>query len=164
MTMKYIGILLLFSCSSLFGIYKGSALKNRVLELFEIIKFINKVKLEISYQALTIKEILSSCEDKLPLLQKIKQAYEKNNQSDINTIINNSENAGSLLKSDTNLLSRFFEILGTTNTEEQIANCNISIIEFEKALVQAKETAKQKQKMYRTLGVLCGLMIAVVLI
>ena len=164
MSVKFIGILLLFSCSTLFGIYKGSLLQNRVHELSEIIKFINKVKLEISYQALTIKEILSSAGTSLPLLLKIKQAYEKNKQSDINAIITNSENAGSLLKSDTDLLLRFFEILGMTNTEEQIANCRIAVIEFEEALAQAKETAKQKKKMYRVLGVLCGLMIAVILI
>lgn len=67
-----------------------------------------------------------------------------------------------LKSSDSNILSGLSKVIGVLDEEGQIAGLNFSKEMFEDRLKEARESYKKYGKMYRTLGLLSGIFLAII--
>ena len=69
-----------------------------------------------------------------------------------------------LTKEDITILSNLGRLLGQTDVEGQISEIEVVVQFLDTQLEQAKQEKIRNEKMYRTLGIVGGLTIAIILI
>ena len=166
--LKYIGLIFIIAVTSFIGNYFSSALKIRLLNLKKVNYLIDEIIILIRFKAATVYEITEHLTDNdkfssFSFLRKI--SAEKNNSFQQNWCTALKANPPCSLKaSDIEILENIGRKLGTSDTEGQISMLNLQRIELE-TLISAVETdCEQKSKLYRSLGVLSGAFISVMLI
>ena len=126
----------LLVCTAL-GFFKAFSLKARFENL-------NKIKLSL----LKLKERLRlKSGDKNRLIREC-----------FNT---NSSEYSLLNDEDKQLLNEFFENFGKGDTAQEIERCSAYISLFDERIKQAQINFSDQQKLYKTLGFLCGILICI---
>jgi len=163
-------IMLIISCSSL-GFIKSYSYRQRTCELEDILEIIKILSLEITYRkeplikaikkcALLKKcwfaEVLKSCAGKLEKHESIIKAW--------NTSIDDAKSTSPLCDKDAEILKDLILGLGRSDTEGQEKIFGPAVKRLEMNLIEAKEAEKVQGRMYRSLGVSAGIVIAVILI
>jgi len=164
---KFIGIISIVISTSLIGIFSSDKLKNRVKELNLINYMLEEIEILIRYKAMTVYEIVDT----------LRQNQAFNIFSFLNNIDNNMqipfktswENnidkmQSSLSQSDLKLLKSFGGSLGTSDISGQISTIKIYKENFLKLEKDATSVYEKKSKLYRSLGVLVGAFVSILLI
>ena len=73
-------------------------------------------------------------------------------------------NAGAVGKEAAAVMASLSEVLGKTDLESQLAAIDYGAVLLEQRLNDAREYAKRHQRLYRTLGVLAGALVVVLII
>ena len=164
---KLFGIISIIISSSLIGIYSSEKLKNRVKGLNLINYMLEEISILIRYKAMTVYEIVET----------LKQNQIYNQLSFLNNFDNNmqipfitkwekniDEMPTALTASDLKLLKSFGASLGTSDIDGQLSTIEVFKENFSKLEKDSIAIYEKKSKLYRSLGVLVGAFVSIVII
>lgn len=168
MLFKLLGIVFLVTATSLTGLNFSLYLKNRRAKLELIKRMIDDMSNLIRYRALTVKEIISELSLSPSYSNLIFLNYASQNiQNSIpfSEIWEKSvEKDFSLKNCEKSELISLGYAIGSTDIEGQISTLNSFKEKFLHLISQADDDYKQKGKLYRSLGVLSGIFISVIIV
>ena len=164
---KYILLLAIFALSTAIGFFIAKSYKNRVVELKEFKNILNimKTKIKFTYE---------------PLAEIFKQ-ISKDNESEVEKIFGQMANQItyyqakdvwenciqdadiSIKQEDKDILKKLGKLLGQTDIEGQISEIEVIENFLDMQIENAEDERKKNQKMYKTLGIVAGLVFVIIL-
>lgn len=171
MTLKYAGIVMIVIVCTAAGMLKSLTLSKRVSELEAFISALGFISTEIRFFAtpadvilskLSSQEIFSKlkifgfCGDFLSKTHEFKLSWEK--------ALERSKPYLSLNKDDLEAIQNFGTTFGTTDADGEIANCERYIHSLKQRLDSARNEKAKRSRMYLSLGLLTGILIAAIFI
>lgn len=159
--------LLIIAICSYIGFLKANKYKNRIIELREMRSALNifKNKILFTYEPIgeIFKQIYTVTTNNITSI--FKEFLEKNENLPVpdawDAAIENNEN--SFTTEDKNILKNFGKFLGVTNKDGQISEIELTNEFLGKQIEKAEDERKQNEKLYRSLGVICGIGISIIL-
>ena len=167
-TLKYILLLIIFGLSTSIGMAIARAYGNRVDELKEFKNILNimKTKIKFTYEPLgeifrqiakdndtEIEKIFGQMANQLTYFQA-KDVWEKCIQdADI-----------SIKQEDKDVLKKLGKLLGQTDVDGQISEIEVTENFLDMQIEKAEEDKNKNQKIYKTLGVVAGLVFVIILV
>lgn len=137
---KITGFILTVFTASAIGYFKSAQLKSRYEELTAVHKNISHLKESI--------RLHGGESDRL-----IKQSFGK---SSINKTV--------LHKEDIGLLNEFFDNFGFCDTKAECERCELYIELFKSKIEEAEKKYRESGKLYKSLGIMCGIFICIFLL
>ena len=168
MLIKFIGAALVFSAGLFWGLKKSAQLSKRERSLTDIKTALNLLESEIVFSShylkhafLRISEILS-CEG---LFSDMSSGIGEMSASDAwhSALLKNQKQL-SLKDKDVEILSILGSELGMSDTEQQVKNIRHVASLLEQNLAQAHDDYVKTAKLYRSMGILGGLFVVIILI
>ena len=169
--MIFFKIILLISiivASTLLGILFSKKYSNREKELKEMKSALNifATKIKFTYEPIpnVFLEIANKIEGNVgQIFARASNRMKEENAGDAwaNAFTDVPNN---LTKEDITILSNLGRLLGQTDVEGQISEIEVVVQFLDTQLEQAKQEKIKNEKMYRTLGIVGGLTIAIILI
>lgn len=168
MMLKLIGIMLLVCATGYAGISASTLLKEHITRLELTRKMIDEITILIRHKSLTVTEIVdelisNSIYTELAFLQIVKSEIAPGipfHTAWINAIKKDSK----LLVEEKIELISLGNSLGSSDTEGQMSALTIYKDKFNLLIKKANENYDKKGKLYRSLGVLSGVFVAILLI
>lgn len=165
--LKIAGMIAIVISTSLFGISKADKLKRRRNELNLISHMLEDFIILIRFKALPLFEIVKQLKsNKLykdsELFSNIDCSLEKPFYKAWEESIDNMHTY--LNSNDLRLLKSFGSTLGRSDIEGELSNIEIYKSDFLKLEKSASEECEKKSQLYRSLGVLSGVFISILLI
>lgn len=165
---KYILLILIFSLSTAIGIIISKMYENRVIELKEFKNILNIMKTKIKFTYEPLAEIFKQIsKDNSTQIEKIfgKMANQINYSQAKEVWTTSIQEADiSINQEDKDILKRLGKLLGQTDVDGQISEIEITQNFLDMQIEKAEEAKKKNQKMYKTLGVVIGLVFVIILI
>lgn len=171
MIIKLIVSVIVILLTTYIGVYLSNNLKKREEMLSEIIRFFDFVENEIKYMMMILpnaleisrQKISSDFRDAIGMI--VCDMLENDDLTEVDkSIVKNIESIKELAPYDKNIIISTLKNLGRSNVDAQInilENAKNSILA---QLEEAKKSKSKNSKVYRTVGVISGLMIVLVLI
>ena len=168
------GIIKVWFLLVIFGlaIYLGNATArkyvDRVKELIAIKSALNILENKIKFTQTPLAEIFEQIEKSVSeknikkLFKNITHEKQKNIHESWENAINKAEI--NLEKEDKKILIDMGKILGSTDVDGQISNIKITSSFIDKQIQKAEEEKNKNVKLYKTLGIVSGLTIVIILI
>lgn len=101
---------------------------------------------------------------RLRFLKECRDQVENGEDFDINWKIAVKNDSAALGKEAASVVASLSDVLGKTDLESQLAAINYGAELLEQRLLSAREYAARHQRLYRTLGVLAGVLVVVLII
>ena len=161
-------LILIFSLSSAIGITISKIYENRVKELKEFKNILNimKTKIKFTYEPLqeVFREISKDNYTKIEkIFGKMSSQIEYKQVSEVWT--NCIQEADICInQEDKDVLKKLGKLLGQTDVEGQVSEIDVTQSFLDIQIEKAEEEKKKNQKMYKTLGVVIGLVFVIILI
>lgn len=158
-------IMIIFICTYL-GIEKAKTYDRRVFELQKIKNGLNYFKSKIEFTYEPVKEILEGISNSVyrndeNIFKKTKEYMES---SDVNWAWNKAiDEETKINKEDKEILKMFGKLLGKTDKKGQISEINLSLNFADKQIQKAEFDKNKNAKLYRSLGLLIGMGIVIIL-
>lgn len=166
--LKYINICLIIVVSAYIGFYKSKKFSDRVKNLkdFKSSLSVFKSKIEFTYEP--IKDIFEEI-SRVVYQEKenvFKSFCESKNSEDVSLAWNEAvENSNLCLKDDDKeILCLLGKMLGKTDKTGQISQIDLVDNFLDKQISDSEEEKRKNEKLYKTLGVIGGLVIAIILV
>lgn len=171
MTLKLVGIVVVILSCTMAGLMKSITLSRRVRELEYFISAFNYISTEIRYLSSPVDVIISnlvadSDRTKPRVFELCLAEFQKSHDFKASWLkaVSDSKPFLSLTREDVETLIRFGDTFGTTDSQGELANCNIYMENFRQRLACARSDKSKRAHMYLSLGLLTGVLIAAVLI
>ncbi len=165
---KYLILFLVFIISALIGKYISKQYIYRLKELEEIKNALNILKSKIKFTYEPLPEIFEEISKNTTLnISKIftKAKEEMNNKSASEAWENSiDEYSGNLNKEDKQVIKTLSKLLGTTDTDGQLSQIEVTESFLDEQIRQAQEEKNKNEKLYQKLGVTIGMAIVIILI
>lgn len=168
--MKTVALIIVFLGLSFAGYYKSLTLYRRTNELDLFIAIIEHIRDEIRYLRLPAPRIIKKlCSLKRFSEYEVLKIFEselKNKRSIIEgweITVERAEQISELNHDDLIILNSFFEGLGSTDEQGQGNLCSSALSELKRQRKDADEYCKKHARLYRSLGILAGLFVCVIL-
>lgn len=174
---KYLAIAAVFAGCTALGILYSQRLNSRLKLLEELLAFIRRLEIEMRYAGMPLTQAIHAAGKKARNAAQIffdTLAHEVDGKSGVQVedifhrLLSEKTKTddvfSSLNKSDFEILTDFSKNLGATDWENQKKNFEHIENNMQSAITAASENYKKKAKMYRTMGVLGGLFVAILLI
>lgn len=171
---KFIGLSMLVAAAIATGSIMAYRVKQRVEELIYVKKLMLIFKGELRYKNAMLSDAFMSVaiRAKKPydrLFEELSQATEDNHSTTMASVFEKKIDevlAGEtyLNKEDIGKLKELGETMGYQDQKMQLANIDLYIDRLSASLEDEKGKMNETMKMYRTLGIMAGLLIAIVLI
>lgn len=155
-------------CGTLIGIRKAKRFENREKILRESITFFKTLKTEIKYMMTTLPNAIESA--RVNLVTSLKDSMGAISVSMLNgdisehSISSNVENIDELLPYDKQVITNGIHMLGSSDIESEINIVDNTIDLLINQYVEAKDIRQKNSKLYKTVGLVMGVMIAVIFI
>lgn len=172
--LKFLGLAMLFATAVAIGSIMAHDVKMRVEELVYVKKLMTMFKGELSYKNAMLSEafMVVGLRAKKPydrLFKGLSEATEENNTMTMAKVFETK--VDELLRDDTFLKKEdihWFKELGETmgyqDQKMQLANIDLYIERLSQMVLEEKEKMNETMKMYRTLGVMAGLLLFIAFI
>ena len=162
------GTLLIFLTSAAVGIFLSNRIKNKKERLIKERKMLEEISIMIRFNSFTLNEIIFELENaglyndfkflnKLTIILKnvvsFPVAWEQAVKED-----------DILSESEKKLLTEIGYSLGTSDIDGQLSTLNIYKARFDELIEEESEKYRIKGKMYRSLGVMFGAMIGILIV
>ncbi len=168
---KIIIYLVIIALTSYIGVLKSKKLKDREYILREMITFLNLVENEIKYMMSLLPNAYEVSRQKLITELKpsigniVVDMLSLDNYYLIDqSIVENISSINGLTEYDKNVFVSTLKNLGRSDVDSQINIIENSINILENQVKEANEVKLVNSKLYRTMGVITGLMIVIILI
>lgn len=171
--LKLLAILMLFSISTYIGFYIGEMYKKRSLNLNEMQKAITMLNTEVVFANTPLPEALSNISEKIdkPLSEMFSSIANKLKQGEVLSVYESYSCSYERLKdyihfnnSDLNIIEDFFKSLGESGLFGQEKMFTMTLENLRMNYLEAEREAKSNIKMYRTLGLCTGTILAIIFI
>ena len=167
MILKFIiSILIIYICTYI-GIYKAKTYEQREKELKKIKNSLAFFKSKIEFTYEPIEEVFNGISKSIYIHKDniFKNTINKLNETDLNTSWNTAvEEAIYFNKEDKEVLKMFGKLLGKTDKKGLIGEIEITMEFIEKQIDTAELEKNKNSKLYKSLGILCGLGIVIIFI
>lgn len=172
MIIKLTGCVIVFMSSVFLGYYLSMKDFYRINDLREIKKALFIILSEIDYSISTVPEAIFKTSEKVkePISEIFKYlSYELSKKSGESLdkvwkhVLNKKYSDTYLKEEDVELLEGFGKTLGYLDKKMQINNINITIGYIDRKIDEIYSQALSNKKMYKSLGILCGIGIVIVL-
>lgn len=165
---KYTLLVGIFGLSTAIGFLISKSYQNRVLELKEFKSILNIIKTKIRFTYEPLAEIF--------------RQVAKDNESEIEKIFGQMANQVSdyqvkevwenciqdadisIKQEDKDVLKKLGKLLGQTDVDGQISEIEVTETFLDMQIENAEEEKKKNQKMYKTLGIVAGLVFVIILV
>lgn len=170
---KFIAILILFSISTYVGFYIGETYKQRSFNLNELQKAITMLNTEVIFSCTPLPEALFNISQKIakPLSDIFYSISERLNNGEAASVYESYRFSYLIYKdqihfnkSDLNIIEDFFKSLGESGVFGQEKVFKIAMENLRMNYIEAVKEAKSNTKMYRTLGLCTGAILAIIFI
>lgn len=165
---KYILLVVIFSLSTAIGLVIAKRYENRVIELKEFKNILNMIKTKIKFTYEPLAEIFKQiANDNLTNVEKIfgnivnQIEYTSTKEAWSNCI---QQADISINQEDKDILKKLGKLLGQTDVEGQVSEIEVTEKFLDMQIEKAEEDRKKNQKMYKTLGVVMGLVFVIILV
>mgnify|MGYP004465973827 FL=1 len=165
---KTILLFAIFSLSTGIGILISKMYENRVKELRQFKNILNIIKTKIKFTYEPLAEIFNQIsQEKSSKIEEIfenmtyKLAFENVKYSWMDAI---QEADISITQEDKDILKELGKVLGQTDADSQVNEIEVTESFLNIQIEKAEEARKKNQKMYKTLGVVVGLVFVIILI
>ena len=165
---KTILLFAIFSLSTGIGILISKMYENRVKELRQFKNILNIIKTKIKFTYEPLAEIFNQIsQEKSSEIEEIfenmtyKLAFENVKYSWMDAI---QEADISITQEDKDILKELGKVLGQTDADSQVNEIEVTESFLNMQIEKAEEARKKNQKMYKTLGVVVGLVFVIILI
>ena len=165
---KTILLFAIFSLSTGIGILISKMYENRVKELRQFKNILNIIKTKIKFTYEPLAEIFNQIsQEKSSKIEEIfenmtyKLAFENLKYSWMDAI---QEADISITQEDKDILKELGKVLGQTDADSQVNEIEVTESFLNMQIEKAEEARKKNQKMYKTLGVVVGLVFLIILI
>lgn len=165
---KTILLFAIFSLSTGIGILISKMYENRVKELRQFKNILNIIKTKIKFTYEPLAEIFNQIsQEKSSKIEEIfenmtyKLAFENVKYSWMDAI---QEADISITQEDKDILKELGKVLGQTDADSQVKEIEVTESFLNMQIEKAEEARKKNQKMYKTLGVVVGLVFVIILI
>lgn len=164
---KYILLVAIFSFSTAIGLAISKTYENRVVELKEFKNILNimKTKIKFTYEPLAeiFKQISNNNETNVEKI--FGQMANQINYFQTRTVWENciQEADISINQEDKDVLKKLGKLLGQTDVEGQVSEIEVTENFLNMQIDKAEEEKKKNQKLYKTLGIVAGLTLVIVL-
>ncbi len=143
-------------------------IKNHTKSVMQCILLVENIKILIEYKNMSITEIFnviccSGNYNHLTFLDNIKNGLNEYHKT-LNEVFADKSLLFGFDSEDIEYIKGFFSILGTSDTNGQIVNCNLYKKLFEKKYAQLVSIEKSKCKCTSTLSIGMGLLISIIII
>ena len=163
-------LFIIFGLAVYLGNYKAMQYINRVKELISIKSALNIFEAKIKFTQSPLEEIFKNISENCSennikhIFRQMTMDIEqnKNIQKSWNDTINNIET--NLNEQDKKILIDMGKMLGATDVDGQVSNIKITSSFIEQQLKNAEKEKEKNVKLFRTLGVVSGLAIVIILI
>lgn len=165
---KYLLLIVIFSLSTAIGLIISKMYENRVNELKEFKSIFNIMKTKIKFTYEPLREIfLQISKDNNTKIEKIFgqmacQIQYEQVEKVWSTAIQKADI--SINQEDKNIIKKLGKLLGQTDVEGQISEIEVTENFLDMQIEKAEDEKKKNQKMYKTLGVVLGLVFVIILI
>lgn len=151
------------------GIMKSKTYKYRVEQLQEIKNMLNifKTKIKFTYEPIPeiFESIANSTDDK-----KISEIFRKSSEDmkympagkAFEKNIDNTETY--FIEEDKKVIKTLSKLLGKTDIEGQIGDIELTDKYIDEQIIKAKENKSKNEKLYKSMGLIIGITIAIILI
>ena len=165
LVIKYISLVGVIVITSYIGFFKASVYVEREKEIQRILNSLNYMRNKIEYTNLLMKDIfkeisinvynnkLNMFEEALELPMNIRNSFKE-------VILNNKK----INDEDKNILTSLALSFGNVDRKVQISEINIAYDFLLERLEDAKISKIKNVKMYKTLGIMFGLVISIILV
>ena len=165
---KFIGLAVIIAVTSFLGNYFSSALKTRLVNLKKINYLIDEIIILLRFKASTVYEITEHLAKNerfsdFVFLGSITADSDISFQQNWCSALKSNPPL-SLKTNDLEILADIGRNLGTSDMEGQISMLSLQRTELEMLISSAEADCERKSKLYRSLGVLAGAFISVMLI
>ncbi len=159
--------MIMLICTVISLIYVNQ-IKNHTKSIMQFVLLIENIKILIEYKNMSITEIFDvTCDSEnynlLTFLVKIKSGlcdYHKT----LNEVFEDKSLVYIFDSEDIEYIKGFFSMLGTSDTNGQVVNCDLYKKLFEKKYSQLESVEKSKCKCTTTLSMGIGLLISIIII
>lgn len=166
--LKYLLLIIIFSLSTAIGLVIAKIYENRVKELREFKNMLNIMKTKIKFTYEPLVEIFKhiSQENTTPIERIFRKMSHQITYKQANEVWTNciQEADLSLKQEDKDIIKKLGKLLGKTDVEGQISEIEMTQNFLDTQIVKAEEDRKKNQKMYKTLGVVMGLVFVIILV
>lgn len=158
---RYIGILILASSLSAYGSLLSLSLKSSNNLRKEIILLLRNIERCIKFKSCPVTEEIKNCNS--PMLKKCgfcECLYRDDNaKAAVNSTLH------TLSSKDREMLCEYFSTIGKSRyTEQELKTCRYYIEYFEQTQVQSEKDISTKINLYKKLGLLSGILTAIIFI
>lgn len=170
---KVLGCTLVFAVSSLIGVVLAKAYSTRVQNIMDMITAFEILHTKISYNQTTLDEIFMDIGTQLggpvgEIFNEMGIAFEGNmlytaDELWVKVIEDNIKKCDFSFD-DIQVINEFSYMLGKSDIEGQLRNIDMTLSRLKSQLVRAENEEKKYSKMYRNVGILGGMGLAVILI
>lgn len=170
---KLIAILILFCVSTYIGFYIGETYKQRSLNLNELQKALTMLNTEVIFASTPLPEALFNISEKIskPLSDIFYNISAKLQSGEALSVYDSYSSSYMIYKdvihfnkADLNIIEDFFKALGESGVFGQEKVFTITMENLRMNYMEAEKEAKTNIKMYRTLGLCTGAMLAIIFI
>lgn len=164
---KYILLIAILGLSTGIGILISKNYENRVIELKEFKNILNVMKTKIKFTYEPLAEIFKQIsKDNQTNVEKIfgQMANQLTYYPAKDTWENCIQNADiSIKQEDKDILKKLSKLLGQTDVDGQISEIEVTQNFLDAQIEKAEEEKKKNQKIYKTLGIVTGLVFVIIL-
>ena len=164
---KYILLTGIFGFSTAIGILISKSYQNRVVELKEFKNVLNimKTKIKFTYEPLAeiFKQIAKENQTSIErIFGQMANQLKYNQAKDVwEDCIQNADI--SIKQEDKDILKKLGKLLGQTDVDGQVSEIEVTESFLDMQIEKAEEEKKKNQKIYKTLGVVAGLVFVIIL-
>ncbi len=172
MLLKITGVTLLFISSSMFGYVLSSEFSKRIKVVEKFYKSLINLRGEINYNNSGIKEAVETISSDKGTVEKfyiaVLRIFEEKETS-INAawklaIKQELETVNYIKKDELLIIKELGENIGITDRETQINNINYAMDKLSRLMQELKASKTSKCKIYRMMGIVTGMFVAIILI
>ena len=173
MYMKIIGGILIIVSAYMMGVYYAQKEKLKIEDMEEIKKGLSIVKDEIMFLSMPLGEAFCQASEKLTggaasIFSSIGRGIKENPDRSLDEVINNAidEDISEtfMKKEDASVLVSLGKTMGDMDSDHQRASIDMTVSDIDGKIDVLKGKSEKNEKMYRSIFVLGGILVAVVLI
>jgi stage III sporulation protein AB len=171
--LKILGSIMVIASSGIIGFLYSSFYYMRVKQLRNLEFALNLLEAEIVFSKAPLREAFSNVTSRCispikELFQEFETQLALNSRQELRTILSVSlakfKSKLYLADEELEVLAAFFNGLGSTDLEGQKKNFNITMKKLQSIGQKAEENRQKNEKLFRYLGVCCGMLIVIILI
>ena len=161
--MKFFGLILLFSAFSLVGFLKANSYLSSLKDIKRAEFLIKNIGLCIKKENMSVGKIFEICS--LECDEKTKIFLDSISPKDFGNVIFFSQKSNFCKDKTANrILQEAFLVLGKYSAAEQLSELEFCRKKLLNLYEKSEDSLKNKAKLFRSLGVLCGMLFVIILI